>query len=73
MTKKITFSKNIEYHYQGRNIGKFDRYRPAKEYQTYIWNGYAYFERCIVHYTNYEWICEAKRENKERGKIDIEN
>ena len=53
---KYKFDPTKEYSYYGHPIGKFKRHRPLREYQTYIWNGYAYFEKKIVHYSNYEWI-----------------
>jgi hypothetical protein len=50
------FYPNTEYVYNGNNIGTFSHYRPTKEQQTYIWNGYAYFSKCIVYYRNYEFV-----------------
>ena len=57
---KTKFSTDTKYVYMDRPIGYFKRFRPTREYQTYIWNGYAYFEKKIVHYSNYEWIIPEK-------------
>ena len=53
---KPNFDVNKEYVYHNGHIGKFKGYRPLTERQTYIRNGYAYFEKYIVHYTQYEWV-----------------
>ena len=53
---KPRFSTDLQYIYYDRNIGNFKRYKKIREQQTYIWYGYAYFEKAIVHYSNYEWL-----------------
>ena len=59
--KKIkVFSKEKEYMYAGKNIGKFKRYRPVKDFQTYIWNGYAYFENWIVTHSEFHLVKEVE-------------
>ena len=35
--------------------------QKIREQQTYIWYGYAYFEKAIVHYSNYEWLYPIKK------------
>lgn len=57
---KPKFSTEIKYIYMDRPIGHFKRYRPVREQQTYIWYGYAYFDKTIVHYSNYEWVVPEK-------------
>ena len=58
----MKFSTEKEYIYNKQSIGKFKYHRPLKEKQygakqpEYIWNGYAYFDNNIVHYSNYELI-----------------
>ena len=53
---KPNFDTNKEYVYNNRRISNFKGYRPVTERHTYIRNGYAYFAKCIVHYTNYELV-----------------